>query len=191
MNHQESQSISVAQARQTLNVVQAAADRGTTLYRYRLASPYFLLWGVVWALGYGLSDWWPAQTGWIWLALDVIGVAASIVITSVGHARRGAGHAMPWRIAGLALIVLAYFAAAFLVMAPQTGRQVSTFITLTVALAYSVVGIWAGSRWMFAGLAVCAAALIGYFHVPVYFNTWMGLVGGGALVLSGIWLRRV
>ena len=183
--------MSVAEARQSLDVVRAAFNRGTTLYRYRQASPYFLLWGVVWALGYGLSDWWPALAGWIWLALDLVGVAASILITGIGHARRGAGHGMTWRIAALALTVLAYLAAAFLVMAPQTGRQVSTFITLTVALAYSTVGIWAGPRWMMAGVAVCAAALIGYFHVPVYFNTWMGLVGGGALVLSGIWLRRV
>ena len=191
MSDQEHPCISPDEARQALSAVQAAAQRSTTLYRYRQASPYFLLWGGVWALGYGLSDLWPAQAGWIWLALDGTGVLASILITRADRKRRGAGQAMTWRIAGLGVTLLVFFLASFLVMAPQTGRQVSTFITVTVALAYTVVGLWAGLRWIMTGVAVCVLSLIGYFHVPAYFNTWMGLVGGGALVLSGLWLRRV
>lgn len=191
MTNQEHPSIGLEEARQALSTVQAAAQRSTMLYRYRQASPYFLLWGGVWALGYGLSDLWPAQAGWIWLALDGTGVLASILITKADRQRRGAGQTMTWRIAGLGLTLLVFFLATFLVMAPQTGRQISTFITLTVALAYAVVGQWAGSRWIVAAVAVCTLSLIGYFFVPAYFNTWMGLVGGGALVLSGLWLRRV
>jgi hypothetical protein len=98
---------------------------------------------------------------------------------------------MTWRIAGLVLALLVFFVAALLVMTPQTRRQVSTFIALTVALAYTVVGLWAGPRWIVAGVAVGALSLIGHFHIPAHFNAWMGLVGGGVLVLSGVWLRRV
>jgi len=87
--------------------------------------------------------------------------------------------------------LLLYFAAAFAVMAPSSGKQVSPFITLTVALAYGLVGLWAGLRWIGAGVAVAALALFAYFFVPAYFNTWMGFVGGGVLVLTGYWLRRV
>lgn len=191
MTNQQSPPIGPDEARQALNTVQAAAQRGTTLYRYRQASPHFILWGLVWALGYGMSDLWPAQAGWIWLGLDATGVLASILITKADRARRGASQAMTWRIAGLGLTLLVFFVATYLVMAPQTGRQVSTFITLTVALAYTVVGLWAGPRWIMAGAAVCALSLIAFFHVPAYFNTWMGLIGGGTLVLSGVWLRRV
>ena len=191
MANQEPPPIGFEEARQALNTVQAATQRGTMLYRYRQASPHFILWGLVWALGYGMSDLWPAHAGWIWLGLDATGVMASMLITRADRARRDASQATTWRIAGLGLTLLVFFVAAFWVMAPQTGRQVSTFITLTVALAYTVVGLWAGPRWIMAGVAVCALSLIAYFHVPVYFNTWMGLVGGGALVLSGVWLRRV
>lgn len=191
MNNSEPPLVGLDEARQALSTVQAAVQRSTTLYRYRQASPYFLLWGVVWALGYGSSDLWPAQTGWIWAVLDGAGVLASILITKADRERQGAGQAMTWRVAGLALALLVFFLATFLVMAPQTGRQVSTFITLTVALAYTVVGLWAGPRWIMAGVAVGALSLIAYFHAPAYFNTWMGLIGGGALVLSGVWLRRV
>jgi hypothetical protein len=191
MNNPKQSSIGLEEARQALNTVQAATQRGTTLYRYRQASPYFLLWGAVWALGYGLSDLWPAQAGWIWLTLDGTGALATILITKADRVRRGSGQAMTWRIAGLVLALLVFFVAAFLVMAPQTGRQVSTFITLTVALAYTVAGLWAGQRWIVSGAAVGALSLIGYFHIPAHFNAWMGLVGGGVLMLSGVWLRRV
>ncbi len=191
MEHQNSPSLNREDVRQALDTIAATALRSTTLYRYHQASPYFFLWGVVWMLGYGLSDLWPAQAGWTWILLDAVGIGMSIAIAKAGRARRGAGSAMAWRIAGLGFSLLLYFAATFAVMAPSSGKQVSTFITLTVALAYGLVGLWVGMRWIVAGVAVAALALFAYFYVPAYFNTWMGLVGGGALVLSGYWLRRV
>lgn len=191
MEHQNSPTLNREDARQSLDTIAATAQRSTTLYRYHQASPYFFLWGVVWMLGYGLSDLWPAQAGWTWMLLDAVGIGMSVVIAKSGQAGRGAGPAMAWRIAGLGVSLLLYFAAAFAVLAPSSGKQVATFITLTVALAYGMVGLWAGLRWMGAGVAVAALALFAYFFVPAYFNTWMGFVGGGVLVLTGYWLRRV
>jgi hypothetical protein len=98
---------------------------------------------------------------------------------------------LAWRIAGMGFSLCVFFAATFAVMAPLSGKQVSSFITLTVALAYVLVGLWAGLRWIVAGVAVAALTLFAYFVVPAYFNTWMGLVGGGVLVVTGYWLRRV
>jgi hypothetical protein len=178
-------------ARQALDSIAATAQRSTTLYRYEQASPYFFLWGAVWVLGYGSSDLWSAQAGWIWMVLDAIGVAVSIYIAQTDRARRSAGSAVALRIAGMGFSLCVFFAATFAVMTPSSGKQVSTFITLTVALAYVLVGLWAGLRWTVAGVAVAALALLAYFYVPAYFNTWMGFVGGGVLGLTGHWLRRV
>ncbi len=191
MAYQTPPLLSPEDARQALDTIATTAQRSTTLYGYQRASPYFFLWGVVWVLGYGLSDLWPAQAGWLWMALDAVGMGMSIRIARADRARRGAGTAMAWRIAGLGFSLCVFFAATFVVMAPLSGKQISTFITLTVALAYVLVGLWAGLRWTVAGVAVAALALFAYFYVPVYFNTWMGLVGGGVLVLTGYWLRRV
>ena len=191
MAYQTPPLLSPEDARQALDTIATTAQRSTTLYGYQLASPYFFLWGVVWVLGYGLSDLWPAQAGWLWMALDAVGMGMSIRIARADRARRGAGTAMAWRIAGLGFSLCVFFAATFVVMAPLSGKQISTFITLTVALAYVLVGLWAGLRWTVAGVAVAALALFAYFYVPVYFNTWMGFVGGGVLVLTGYWLRRV
>lgn len=191
MEHQNPPSLNREEARQALDTIAATAQRSTTLYRYHQASPYFFLWGVAWVLGYGLSDLWPTLAGWTWLLLDAVGIGMSIWIAKSGRAQSGAGSAMAWRIAGLGFSLFVYFAATFAVMAPTSGKQVSTFITLTVALAYVLVGLWAGLRWIVAGMAVAALSLFAYFYVPAYFNTWMGFAGGGVLVLAGYWLRRV
>lgn len=191
MEHQTPPSLNREEARQALDTIAASAQRSTTLYRYHQASPYFFLWGVVWMLGYGLSDLWPAQAGWTWLLLDAMGIGMSIVIAKAAQTQRGARSPMAWRLAGLGFCLLVYFAATFAVMAPTSGKQVSAFITLTVALAYALVGLWAGLRWIVAGVAVAALTLFAYFVAPAYFNTWMGLVGGGVLVVTGYWLRRV
>lgn len=147
MEHQNSPSLNREGARQALDTIAATAQRSTTLYRYHQASPYFFLWGVVWMLGYGLSDLWPAQAGWSWLLLDVVGIGMSIGVARAGRAQRGAGSAMAWRIAGLGFGLLAYLAATFAVMAPASGKQVSTYITLTVARGYALVGLWAVACW--------------------------------------------
>jgi hypothetical protein len=32
--------------------------------------------------------------------------------------------------------------------------------------------------------------IVGFFVLPAIFMLWMAVVGGGALVLGGLWLRR-
>jgi hypothetical protein len=40
------------------------------------------------------------------------------------------------------------------------------------------------------GIALAALTLFGYFEVVTHFDMWMAVVGGGSLILAGIWLRR-
>jgi hypothetical protein len=46
-------------------------------------------------------------------------------------------------------------------------------------------------RFLYAGIALGALTLIGWFWLPHYFLPWMAAVGGGALILTGFWLRKV
>ena len=75
-------------------------------------------------------------------------------------------------------------------MAPLSHRQIGAFIPLVVAAGYALRGIWGGTRFFVAGGAIAILVLVGYFLLPGYFDPWMAAVGGGALVLAGIWLRR-
>ncbi len=76
------------------------------------------------------------------------------------------------------------------VFAPVTGVQVQTFITLLVAATYAIVGCWLGLRYAVVGAALAALAA-GAFHLaPAQLPLIVSLLGGGALVLGGVWMRR-
>jgi hypothetical protein len=38
---------------------------------------------------------------------------------------------------------------------------------------------------------VAGLTLGGFFYLPQHFLVWEGFVGGGALILAGLWFRRV
>jgi hypothetical protein len=88
--------------------------------------------------------------------------------------------------------VFAFIAAVFVILPPSNDAQISAFFPTVVALFYCLIGIWTrGTRLVFAGIAVAALTLGGYFLLPQYFTLWMAVAGGGALILGGIWLRTV
>ena len=44
---------------------------------------------------------------------------------------------------------------------------------------------------MILAALIAVLTLIGFFYLPVYFGLWMAVVGGGGLILGGLWLRSV
>ena len=40
------------------------------------------------------------------------------------------------------------------------------------------------------GLALCVAITGGYLVLDDFVYLWVGFVGGGALILAGLWMRR-
>ena len=168
-----------------LRDIEAAQARSSTLRDYQRAAPNFLIWGIIWAVGYGLSDPFPRHAGSIWAVLVPIGLAAGF------FAARGGKPMFAWRCGAVALAMLAFFVAAFFVMAPVSGKQIAAFIPLFVALAYVLCGVFRGPRYAVAGIVVAAATLVGFVWLQQHFFLWMAIVGGGALMLAGFWLRRV
>lgn len=178
-------SISSQDAAAALRDIQRAEARSARLADYHHAAPHFIIWGVLWAIGYALSHFLPGRKGAIWAVIVPIGLAAVVA------AARTAGRGLGWRYGGAALAIGAFFAATFLIMAPVSDRQVAAFIPLVVALAYVLWGIWGGPRYGVAGVLVALLTLAGFFLVTEHFFLWMAGVGGGALILAGVWLRRV
>ena len=177
--------LSPQDAAAALRDIARAETRSATLREYQRAAPHFIIWGVLWAVGYGLSDVFPSHANAIWAVIVPIGVVAGIV------AMRGGRSALGWRYAAVMGAILAFFVAGAFVLTPVTGRQVAAIIPLFVALMYVLRGIWAGPRYIVAGIAVAALTLAGFFLLRDHFSLWMAGVGGGALILAGVWLRKV
>jgi hypothetical protein len=182
--------ISTQQAADALKEASAAERRSARAWRYQRAAPYLLMWGAIWIVGYGASDLVPHQAGWIWMGLLVLALAISMAIGSrADPARLGAQNA--WRYALTFTAIWCFFGATYAVMGPINVLQQGAFPPLVVATSYVVMGLWSGPRLVIAGLAVGTLTLFGFFHLPQHFLLWEGFVGGGALILAGLWFRRI
>ena len=56
--------------------------------------------------------------------------------------------------------------------------------------AYVVGGLWLGRFFVWLGLGVTAVTLVSLFALPDYFWIVMAVIGGGAMLLSGLHMRR-
>ena len=183
--------ISSDQAADALGEVRRTARRTSVLRGYSFAAPHFWLWGVVWLLGYAFSWWRPAAAGSFWTALDLVGFAGSALLARSASRRaarpaaQGVGRVMAMAATGVGFVVATY-----VILAPHSGLQFAAFPPLVVAAIYTGVGIWQGLRWSIIGVVLAALTVGGYLLWPDYFLPWMALAGGGALLLTGWWLRH-
>ena len=191
-----------AEAADSLHQIENAGRRSAEVHAYANASPNFMLWGVVWMFGYAGSDLIPAFTGntrsisWLWFGVTIIGVAGSMLIGRHQHrtqhpGMRAAGRAIGFRWGMTMFAAWIFVLASLAVFRPANPVASGAFIPLLMALIYAVYGIWSGLRFLYIGVAVAALTLGGWFYLPHHFLLWMAVVGGGSLVLVGLWLKKV
>lgn len=177
--------LSPKDAAAALHEIEQTENRSLTLFSYRAAAPHFMIWGAIWCVAYTLTDYFPHQANAIWGILTPIGVIAGMIVTRIGRRQ------LQWRYLAAVIAVFGFFLAAFAVMWPVSGQQIAAFIPLFVALMYVLWGVRSGQRFVIVGVVVAALTLVGYFVLKEHFLLWMAAVGGGSLILAGIWLRRV
>jgi hypothetical protein len=191
MNMEAFMAFSSADAAEALRQAERAEQVSHTLRGYQSMAPHLILWGAIYFLAYSFSHFRPAQGGLAWLVLAPLGSVGSFALAWFDKSERGDsdGH---WAVVpALFATFLGFIAATALIMQPQDPRQMAAFVPLVVAVAYIVLGLGAGRRIVFAGIALAALTLFGFIALPGWFMLWMAVVGGGTLILSGLWLRRV
>jgi hypothetical protein len=183
--------LSPQDAAAALHDIQQVERRSATLHGYRQGAPHLIMWGVLWAVGYGLTYRWPGYAQTIWAIVVPIGIVGGFVILrTLGSA---VNRIEAWRYGVVAATLCVFFFATFFIMAPVSGRQVGAFIPLFVATVYALTSVWLGLRFAVAvaGVAIAILTLAGFVLLGNHFALWMAGVGGGALILAGFWLRRV
>ena len=181
--------ISRNEAASALSDIESTAGRSRLLKGYHASGPILMVWGVIWALGYsGMGLLPPEQWGLIWLVLDVVGVATTLLLSRgvKGGAKAGQG----WKIIAGVLAVLAFYGATFALFQPTSIDAAIAYPGVVTGLIYAGIGIAFTPRYLWIGAAVFAASLVGYFYVQPWLTFWMAAVGGGGLIVAGLWLRR-
>lgn len=173
-------------AASALASIETARERSGEFRRYAHAGDKLIGWGLVWLvcnLCTQLAPTWGPKT---WL----IGVPAGILWSMMGPGLGGSGGKGSGRYALMAIAVFAFFASVLTVAGVHDQLQANVIVSLTVATVYIVVGLWAGQRFAWIGLGLGALVLIGWFGDRAHLYLWLAIGGGGALILSGLWLRR-
>ncbi|SDI19684.1 hypothetical protein [Paraburkholderia phenazinium] len=180
-------SLSSGQASQALRELEAVTQRSGQLYRYQRFAPMLILWGVIWLIGFSSSHFFPAHAFWAWIALDVIGISGCIYLGRRG--KQDASNSTSWRWLASIFSIVVFYIVVQNILQPVSGPQSAALISLIVALCYFLGGVWIGARLAITGIVVAALTLIGFYMFPAYFLLWMAVVGGGSLILAGVWLR--
>ena len=181
-------SLSSEEAATSLSQVQRVSRKSTELYFYHRSSPHLIMWGVIWILGYGGTGLFPPY-GWdVWMVLIVIGCVGGMLLSRYRKPDGCTSGPYAWRMGALWAIIVFFIAATYAFLEPHTARQYCAFPALITGCAYMAVGLWRGLRYVVSGLVVVALTLVGYYFIhPVFF--WFAAVGGGAMILTGIWFR--
>ena len=191
--------ISREEASHSLKEIGETHQRSTTLQNYRHFAPHMFIWGVIWLIANSLCDFFPDRAGQIWPVLSVLGVIVSLSSRTRGRAlpagadrpvARGYPLIAGWRWALGSLVLFGFFTAAFAVMPPRSGLQATAFISLFFMFAYMIFGALAGLRVFFVGLVATGAILYGYFSLAQHQFLWLGVCGGGALIVGALWIRK-
>jgi hypothetical protein len=130
-------------ASSALDAIESADRRVREFKGYRSASPYLLLWGMVWLLANAITDLWPPHGGIAWLVGTCGGSLLTLWLVISQAVRMQRQHqftpqqrmAIRRRSMILGTTMMAFFPAMLLVLAPLTGKQQNAFISLFWAFA--------------------------------------------------------
>jgi len=185
-------SVSKDEASSALHDIEAMGRRSRTLFAYDLGSPYLLLWGVLWMIAGVVGAVSPANSGIGWGAVDIVGLLGTAYLI-VRHARRCGERSERihlLRYVGSVATLAAFIGLTLMVFVPVSGAEVLMLITLLVAAVYAITGCWVGLRYAIIGVVLGGLAVAVFLLAPAYLNLIVPFVGGGALILGGLWMRR-
>ena len=177
------------QASAALAEIDDIARRVRQSHTYDLASRMLVLWGALVFVGNIASFLFPRYAAYIWIVVNLTGLAGSFAISAVGRPRSGA-RVFDLRILAATLLFFAFGYFCCGVLSHFTPRQLGTFWPIYFMLFYTIAGLWLGYAFVAIGLAISALTLVGYFFIGDWIEPWMAVVNGGGLMLGGLWMRR-
>jgi hypothetical protein len=156
---------------------------------YDIASLMLIMWGALVFAGNIASYFWPPKAGYIWIAVNAVGVTGSFAVSAF-TSRRMSVLSFDSRMAAAFVLFFAFGILWSVSLAHFTPRQLSVFWPTYCMMVYTIVGLWIGPAFIAIGLGITALTMIGYFFVGEMFELWMACVNGGGLILGGLWMRR-
>jgi hypothetical protein len=181
--------IDAKEAASALSDIEQIVHRVRQSTIYNLASLMLIWWGALILVGNIATYLWPRNGGYIWIAVNVVGLAGTFAIGAYNSRRRNA-RGFDFRMVAAIVLFFAFGILWSIMLGHFTPRQLGVFWPTYFMMIYTIVGLWVGAAFVAIGLGITALTLIGYFFVGAWFDLWMAVVNGGGLMLGGLWMRR-
>jgi hypothetical protein len=184
--------VSTTEAEEALDAIQAMMQKTRRSFSSSGAYMFLIVWGVIWLLGFLGSQFLSLHiAGYAWMVLDTLGGILSAVLgIRMGRGvRRSSPTTSGKRIAAFWLLLFFFCIAAVAVAWPADGKQLAMYIILFVMVGWIAMGLLLSFASVWPGLIITALALIGYFQLPGIFYLWMAILGGGGMIVLGLYIR--
>jgi hypothetical protein len=185
--------ISPSEAEEALVAIQVMMQKTRRAISSSGAYKFLIVWGVIWMVGFLGSQFLPNEiSSHVWIWLDILGGLLSAIIGI--RMNRGVRTSSPTtsgrRIAIFWLLLFFYCAAAIGVAWPVDGKQLAMFIILFITVGWIAMGLLLSFASVWWGLALLGLSLVSYFLLPDYFYFIMAFVGGGGMIILGLYVRN-
>jgi hypothetical protein len=185
--------ISPNEAEEALAAIQTMTQK--TRHSIASGSAYIslIITGIVWLIGFTATQFLTAPLiVWIWIVTSIVGSAfATFMGIRAGKRVHIASSAVTGKRIAIFWVLLVLFAAAIIAVArPTDGKQITLLIILFAMIGQMGMGLLLSFSATWWTVPVSVVALIGYFLVPDWFYLWMGLLGGGVMIVLGLYIRR-
>lgn len=172
-------------AASALDAVSRTRRRSFELRSYAHAGDVLIVWGLVWLICNLATYFGGPAAGKAW----PVGVVIASIFSAVRGRAQGNG-APRWRAFASIGTIIVLVALVSIIAGIRSPDQGNALISIFVAALYVLQGIWAGPRFAWIGLLLGALVCVGWFYDRPHLDLWLGIGGGGALIVTGLWLRR-
>jgi len=157
---------------------------------YGGSSAIFIIWGILVASGYGLTEFYPRSARIIWLAVTGIGCVGTASIIAMRRRARPQ-ETRDWRLVWAMAALAAFGAAWSYLLGPIVPRPLMySFQPTLFLLGIILAGLWLGRFFVVIGLVGIALIALGHLLAEPWLRLWMAAVMSGTLIVGGIWLGR-
>ena len=174
----------------------AVIHRMTKKTRHSFASSgayiFLMVTGVIWLVGFLSTQFLTGEiVAYIWTGMSLLGIALSILLGArMGPRVRGPSTAASAKRAVIFWLLLVFYGIAAIAIArPTDGKQVTMLIILFIMIGQLAMGLFLSFSSVWWALPITALALIGYFLLPDIFYLWMAILGGGGMIVLGLYIR--
>lgn len=177
--------LSPAAAAAALKNVESAERRSHALGFSALAGTQLVLWGGLWLVCDTAIQFGPPWAPVVWAPGVLIGSIGSVILS-----RSHGGSLDPRRALSFAVLIafVNLIATGLRITAPA---DMTFLVSALVACAYIMTGIWRSGRLGVIGVFLLVVTAAGWWFARPWFALWMGVAGGGTLILTGLWMRRL